>query len=401
MPEQLEITAGDGERRVVAVATGDFVLGSAADADVRVAAAGVEPRHLRFVRTGGGVRVEPTRAGATVTVNGEALFCKDLESGDTIELGRVRLRWLGGPVPPPAPRPTARRRPAGRAARAGSRPAPRVRRRGVPTWVAVVGLGGLCVAVGLLLVRHFSGSTWPSSPQHYVDLARTQLGNQQPQRALDTLAFALREATGATRAEALRLEADIRRLLADATEAPKLLAARREHDLVLGFAGRYLRDAVDRPAAREFVRLCAEWLTKHRDVCTRHSDGAGLLRAIQEQHDRHVALAALDQPDTAADVVFAARSRLRFQWRDYRGAVARLDAFLVRQPDDATVRAERDQMLADGEQWLHGRLRTVDALLTRGDVDNAARDLDELERWSVLPQWAPLVAERRQRLAGR
>jgi hypothetical protein len=107
----------------------------------------------------------------------------------------------------------------------------------------------------------------------------------------------------------------------------------------------------------------------------------------------------LSEPDTAADVIFAARARLRFPWRDYRGAMARLDAFLAARPADPDVVAERAKLLAEGERWLQGKLRSIDGLLDRGDTDNAERDLAQLERWSALPEWAAAVAERKQRLA--
>jgi hypothetical protein len=234
------------------------------------------------------------------------------------------------------------------------------------------------------LYRHFRGSTWPASPKHYVDLARAQFGNSEPQRALDTLSFALREATGAVREEALRLEAEIRRVQIEVAELPKLRIARDEHDLLLGFVGRYLRDGAARPAARE--RL--------------HQRSAVLeaLAQLAAERTRYLALAELATPDTAADVVFAARSRLRFQWRDYRGAMARLEAFLQQHPGDAEVEAECAKLRSEGREWLLDKLRFIDQLLGRGDRNNAERELAQLERWSVLPEWAPLVAERQRRL---
>ena len=102
-------------------------------------------------------------------------------------------------------------------------------------------------------------------------------------------------------------------------------------------------------------------------------------------------------PETADDVIFAARSRMRFQWRDYKGAFAALDGFLSSNADDAEVIAERKQMLSDGEQWLQKQLRRLDRQLERGDLDNAEKDLDKMEKWVVIPEWQAVVAERRAR----
>jgi hypothetical protein len=400
---EIEITGPGGVRRVpVPPQAAAIELGSDPTTEVVVVGEGILPRHLRFVRTDGGHRVEPVRAGATVRVGGEDLFCKDLRAGDVIELGAWRLRWLGDRQPAPvvvadrgrrAPsRPTVERA-AGRSRRL------RPRRS---SWLPAIAVFAAVLLAAFGLYRHFRGSTWPASPKHYVDLARAQFGNSEPQRALDTLSFALREATGPVREEALRLEADIRRVQLQTAELPKVMTARSEHDLLFGFVGRYLREAVERPAAREFVRCCDQWLERHRDVCQRHTEGLPLLAAIESERARFLGAAALDTPDTAADVVFAARSRLRFQWRDYRGAMARLDDFLRRHPGLADVERERAQLLTEGHEWLLGKLRFVDQLLARGERDHAERELQQLERWSTLPEWAPLVAERRQRLdAGR
>jgi hypothetical protein len=403
--DQLEIRGPHGERLLVPVRHGSFVVGSAPDADVRLAWPGVAAQHFRFVRVGAAVRVEPVQAGGTVEVNGEALFCKDLAAGDRIDVAGVHLRWLpDAGAPPPraaaAPATTAghRRRPP---RRDDSRPRHRARSRPVPTG-ALVAVGVLAVlGLAFVVFRALSGSTWPSSPQSYVDLARAQMENRQYQRALDTLAFAMREATGRTRAEAQQLEADIRKLMVETAEMPRVLAARSEHDQLLGFVSRYLRDGSTRPAARELVRLCDGWLERHAEVCGRHADGQPLLRTVEELRARHLPMAGLPGPDTADDVVFAARSRLRFQWRDYRGAIARLDAFLAAQPAEESVRRERAAIVAEGEQWLAGKFRHIDLLLQRGDLGNAEDDLAQLERWSVLPEWLPQLEERKRRLAAR
>jgi hypothetical protein len=393
--EHLEITAADGSVRRVAMVGDTMTLGSGAAADVQCGGPGVDAQHLRFVRTTRGVRVEPCRAGGLVAVNGEPLFCKDLAAGDVIALGDLELRWLAARAP--APRPPSGRTGAGTGARAKAGATRRPRAGRAPAWLVVGVLVGVALLGGALLLRTLARSSWPHTPQHYVDLAREQVGNGQPQRALDTLEFALRDATGPTLAQAQALQADIRRLLVERAGMPQIQAARQEHDLLAAFAARYLGAAVERPAARELVRLCDEWTRRHADACRGRTDGEPLLRAVEQLRAQHATAAALGEPDTAADVIFAARSRLRFQWRDYRGAIARLDAFLA-VGADAEVAAERARMLVDGEQWLQGKLRQVDLLLARGDRANAALDLQQLERWSALPEWAPLLQERRARL---
>ena len=87
--DQIEIKEATGARRVVPAHGVELVLGSGPDADIRVAATGVEGRHLRFVRSAKGVRVEAVRAGATVAINGQQLLCKDLQRGDVMKVAEV------------------------------------------------------------------------------------------------------------------------------------------------------------------------------------------------------------------------------------------------------------------------------------------------------------------------
>ena len=402
MSPHIELTNARGEVRKLTLPADKVVLGSGPDADLRIQGKGIEPKHLRFVATSFGHRVEPVRPGGTVCVNGEDLFCKDLEPQDVISVGSFELRWLATESPAAAAASAAANEPAERPAprtlrRSSSRRAPR---RSGANWLPISAVFLVVVGAAAIVLRTCAGSTWPHSPQHYVDLARSQMANNEPQRALDTLAFALRDATGAARDEALKLREDIQRAQIERTEQSKIEAARRDHDALHAFVARYLQDGPTRPAARELLRLVAEWLRDHAELCRRHSQGGALLNAVEGLQRRYEAIAVLAEPDTAADVVFAARCRLRFQWREYPAAVARLDAF-PGAATDAVIQREREAILTEGEEWLRGKLRTVDLLLDRGDTRNAGIDLDQLERWSVLPQWRPLLEERRRRLAGR
>jgi hypothetical protein len=393
---RIEITTDRGESLVVPIEGDKVWLGSGEASEVRVRARGVAPRQLCFVRTDHGYRVEPAVPGATVDVNGESLFCKDLDTGDRIEVAGLKIRWLADASPAvPGVRSRTARRGSAAVDRRSTR-APRSRRS--RSWVPVSALIAAVLLVLVFALRSLSGSTWPHSPQHYVDLARAQLSNDEPQRAMDTIAFALREAVGSAREEALALEAEIHRRRVERSEQPKVTAARQQHELLLSFVARNLRDAVTRPAARELVRMCDQWLALHTELCSRNAEGEPMLRATRELRSQYAAIAAIGEPDTAEDVLFAARSRLGYRWRDYLGAMQKLDEFLRAHPDAAELQQERDRMIAEGEQWLEGRLHGIDALLDRGDTGTAALDLDQLERWSMLPEWRSKVAPRRSRL---
>lgn len=400
MGERIEITdLRQGSRRIVAVDRERLVLGGAEGADIVLTGA-ADGASLLLQRVEHGYRIQPLRPGATVDVNGQELFCKDLSGGDVIEFGGHRLRWLGdsvGPAPTPPPAPRAERGPQRRQVSSAV-----TRARSSPTrgnhWLVAGPVVGVLVLLGVLILRSCSQSTWPRTPQHYVDLARQQHDNLQRELALQTLDFALREATGRTRDEALALQKEIQQALVHGRDVEQVLVARRALELVRSLEDRWLRtDPGSRPAARQLLREADEWARQHGDVCRRHPDGAPLLRTVDELRARHGPVAAMHEPDTGADVVFAARAALRFQQREYPVALARLDAFLARQ-GDAAVAAERAKIVAEGSAWLDERLKLIDGLLQRNDHGNARRELDSLRRSSILPEWADRLVPREARV---
>jgi hypothetical protein len=76
----LEIVAADGTRSILAISRGTHVL-------TRLG--------VQVVPVDGGVRIEPTTAGALLHLDGEELFCKQLCAGEFVVLDSVRLRLFG------------------------------------------------------------------------------------------------------------------------------------------------------------------------------------------------------------------------------------------------------------------------------------------------------------------
>ena len=396
MSSELEVVAADGTRSVLVLGRGGQVL---AELGVQV---------LPVV---GGVRIEPTSPGALLHIDGEELFCKQLCAGEFVVIDSVRLRLLGAASAASAqarqvaarasrrrsqPQPKPKQKPEARSSEGPARSRVRARRR--TSWVPASAITAAVLLLVVFVVQRLQDSTWPHSPKHFVELAQAQFDNNKLERALETLAFALRDATGDEHAHAVALDEKIRSRMLENAAAQQVLRAQHEHDLLKSFVATYLK-SVERPAARECVRLCDAWLDTHREACSVHPQGKRLLQAIEAMRERFVIPAALGSAESAADVLFAARSMLRFQWRDYIGAMARLDAFLARNQGHAEVSAAREDMLAEGEQWLQKRLQRLDRTLARGDTGNAETDLNQLERWVAIPRWRTRIAERRAKLA--
>lgn len=406
MGDRLEIAdVESGDRRIVDVPATTVHLVLTADGGLELDTVGTGAL-VRLVPTRNGYRLEPSAPGGHVVVNGEELFCKDLRAGDAFVLGGHRLRWLGSPGPATggagaaeARARTGSRRPApaggeATAARAGRRGASRSRRSAVPVATAVA----IALGVAALTLRACARADWPRTPQHYVDLARTQFAGGRGNEALATLDFALRDATGATRVAAEALRREVEQALVAAADVVVLQTAREDLERLEAFRDRFLATDRSRPPARELVRQCDAFLQQHGAALQRAEGGAPLLQQARALRDAHATLADLASPDVAADVVFAARAGLRFQTREYKAAVARLDAFLLQNPGAAEVDRERTAILAEGATWLAERLRQVDGLLARGDRDGARAMFRALERHALLPEWEPMAAPTRSRL---
>ena len=433
MTDRVEITdSSTGQPRIVPVEGRSVVIGSGLDAGIVVP--GLDATALRLVETDRGYRAEPGRPGATLVVNGEALYAKELVVGDVIDLGVVRLRWLSGPraaLPPPvrvtaapvqqraasqpsparevhqpAQRPPPAHQPASpKPPRRPStpRPAPsrqpRPRRRSpAPVMIGVL----LAVVVGVaMMLRACAGSTWPKTPQFYVDLARSQFVNGRYQDALGTLQFALGEAQGPAREQALALQQQINRALAVASDASLVQAARSDLALLRSFVTRYLQaDPGSRPAARELLRQCRAWQQQHGVVAGRDRDAGAMATEVEALRQRFAAAAHEGEADTQADVLFAATAQLRFQRREYKAAMRILDDYLAGHPDAADVRAARAEMLASGAEWLQQKLRLVDQLIGLQRFAEAQKELRALQQVAELPEWRETFAAREGQLQG-
>lgn len=363
---------------------------------------------LRARRVGEVVRVEPLGPGQQLSVDGETLFCKDLVAGATAEVDGLSLRLLElVETAAPGARTGAERprghRDRGAGAAGGAVGARRrsaaVRRRS--SALPAIAVTAAVVLVGVFVFRRLEDSTWPQSPAHFVELARHQLDNNRPERALETLAFALREASGETRRQAEKLQTEIRERLLEQSAGVEVSRAQARLQALRSFVSTELDAAGSGPqraAARELVRLADEWLQEFGEVTSWHSRGKVLREEVERLRSHYLPATEPGRPETADDVLFSAQSRLRFVIRDYVGALARLDGWLAAHPDDARVEAERARMLEEGGQWLDRQLERLGSALDQGRLYNVERDLAQLEQKAAIPAWQERIAALRARV---
>ncbi len=404
MAARLELQGADGARAAFALGASAVVL-RASGKGVEVAAAGdARGAELRIVPTRAGFRLEPVRPGAMVQVGGQELFCKDLADGDAFAVEGRRVVFRSDVV--------AAARPSGAAAQDGRRPSDmppsrsevvaRTRERSRRERVSkplLASFVSLALLVGFVALRWLDVATSGHDPEELLVFATLDFERGQYASARQRIEEAVRDGDLEVRAKATELRARIDAVEKQAEAAAVLQRAREAAESLRSFEDRYARNGLERPAARELLRMCDAWSAEHAQRVLAADGGAALLAAVKAQRDRAEAKAEASQPENAADAAFAARARLRFVVREYKAAVARIDAFVAAHPDDVLARSEADAIRAEGKAWIENQVARLLQQLDRGEVDRVREESQQIERLAVLPDWQPLFAPVRERIA--
>jgi tetratricopeptide (TPR) repeat protein len=420
---------------------------------------GVGPAALRVSSTPRGRRVE----GAGLVVNGKPVERRELRHGDRIEIGGVTIAYreadkpwpvepepigagldlridpipakrtansarsaapstgkaravaapTGGraqPVPPVrASAPVAKGR--GRAEREertdadhGDRAGRRDRRRSSGSPWLLWNLILVVAVVGFVLMRSMISGKIERDARDLLTLAHSQYRSGDASAALATLGLALeRDPDGETRSRIAALRKQIEDAAKLAADAPLVAAAERDHREIERFLEINLAVDPSRAAAREFLRLCDAWLTNHARIADRNADVDRWRSGVKEARRRFEALAAMDTPDTAADVLFVASRCLRFEVRDYRRAIVALESWLQSADADSdganAVRTELQSLREKGPSWLAEHRAKIERMVDRGETQRAIMELKRLLDGPRVPaEWLGDAASRLSQL---
>ena len=405
---RLELPDFEGKRREIAIDAAGVLL-RASGKGVAVADAGGDTRgaELRIAPTRSGLRLEPVRAGAMVEVDGEQLFCKDLEDGDSFSVGSARVVFRSDA--PVAVRTGGIGAPTGRSSGSGAPPPPsrgeaavRTRQRSAREQTSkplLISLVSLSLLVAFAALRWMDSATSGRDPEELLVFATLDFERGQYASARQRIDEAVRDGDLDIRAKAAELRARIDAVEKQAEASAMVQRAREGVETLRSFEDRYARNGLERPAARELLRMCDAWIAEHAQRIAGGAGADSLVASVKAQRDRAAAKAEASQPETGADAAFAARARLRFVVREYKVAVARIDAFVASHPDDAFAVSEAAAIRAEGKEWIAKQATRLLQQLDRGDVDRVREELQQIERFAVLPEWEPVVAPVRERLA--
>lgn len=407
----------DGEARLYDLLDEECSVGSATDCSLRVDVEGVASRCARIWREGDAVWIGPAD-GASLVVGGEAVEVRRrLWHGDKVELGPgAALEFVDptarapAPVRPAAPVipavpviPAAPRIPAAPVMRAASIAIPSVgrerrarterRERGPerkrpfdrppsrPAWHLFSGLILLGIAVVWILIRVAGGAGGARSVEDLLALAEAQQARGNLQLALRTAETAIERADGDARllAAVLAFEAKARAALQLANDLGELDLARHAEANLKVFERSYLlAEPTNRAACREFVRLADRWESRYAQTCERYDESRPLVAVVAALRAKYAGPAALDEPDVADDVLFAALRATRLKRPRYREALERLDEFLAGQPsapDAARVRTFREEQERAGRAWLEDQIQVLRRERERGRTDAVLAEL--------------------------
>ncbi|MGE0142199.1 MAG: hypothetical protein AB7I19_10095 [Planctomycetota bacterium] len=420
---------------------------------------GVGPAALRVCSTPRGRRVE----GAGLVVNGKPVARRELRHGDRIEVGGVTIAYreadkpwpvepepIGDgldlridPIPakgkgtparqtaPPAGKPPASVAPlGGRAQQAapirasapvgkgrgraertdrtdddrGDRGGRRDRRRSSGSPWLLWNLVLVVAVVAFVLIRSMSSGKIERDARDLLNLAHSQYRSGDGSAALATLGLALeRDPDGETRSKIAALRKQIEDAAKLAADAPLVAAAERDHREIERFLEINLAADPTRPAAREFLRLCDVWLTTHARIADRNADLDRWRSGVKESRRRFEALAAMDTPDTADDVLFVASRCMRFEVRDYRRAIVALESWLSGADENSdgakAVRTELQSLREKGPGWLAEHRAKIERMVDRGETQRAIMELKRLLDGPRVPaEWLGDAASRLSQL---
>ena len=409
-------------RKIYEILEDRVTVGSDAENEVRLPE-GIGGRQcLLLTRDGDSYRIAALRSAATIRINGDDLTEQTLRHGDRIEVDGTVLLFLDESqeaaaqeeAPPETPPLSTADLANAAAQQLGARPRTGARARTTPsasgrqrdrprrrsgrdprTLPMTSALVCLIAAAAYYLVKTSPGG-FSRSPESLLSLAKHQAQQGHLDRALGTLESALQMTpSGATRTAIEQqidtIQATLRRRLDQGTLSNAATGFRNLQQ----FESAYLeRTPTHRPACREIVRKIDAWLASYSTVCRQYEDEAVMIADTQAMRTRYAPAARLTEPDTAEDVMFVARSKVRVRGkRRYREAVETLDAFLERAPGDAQageVRQMRDDLVPEGESWLARALRQVEKMIAAEMLDDARRQLDFLTE-QALPEWGDQI----------
>ncbi len=383
---------------------GRAIVGSAVDADVRVAA--LAPHQLVVQRAASGFLAIAAKGTTGFMVNGERRARHKLADGDVLEVGEVRIVFEAAAESATAADLSSAadsiasdlglRAPV-RSRHRASAPRPRRGRSGL--WVSTM----VAIAIGGAAVW-YQVAQGRTTVDGLLDSAERFVAGGEVSRAESVLAAA--EAMAPVGAARQRLTALVERVEVERRRRSgevALAAARNELQTLRNFERAYAarEGAAAREPARELVRMIDRWLARHAAVCERVAGGEAELTEVRALRARHATVARLGEPDRVDDVLFRARHAVRLKRRRYAAALAELDGYTAateaeRQP----VRALRAQLLVEAEAWLEDQVGRIKALLERGERSLAADELAHLEEHG-LADWGPRLQPLRAALDAR
>ncbi|MFK7929802.1 MAG: hypothetical protein AB8H79_16535, partial [Myxococcota bacterium] len=383
---RIAIHAGE-QRRIYQVLDDVLTLGDGQDADIRISGAGLQQLHLRVVRMDDGFRLECLGSEGSFDFEGEARRDVTLKHGDSVQLEHVELTFLIE-APDPEPRARSRRREGGGrglgrddVGRAGGarRRQPKVRRAGMPTWAVASCVMASLVAVAALVLQATGGGGGRRSTEDYLELARQQWERGASAEALSTLELARMTADGGERRAVDLLEGRIHDGLQARVDATVIQNGRTDLRSMRNVEERYLvPDPSHRPAARELMRQVATWESMYGEPAARLPEFADLKQQVRMLRTRYGAVAAMDEPDHAEDVLFSAQWRMRLKPRRLLEALEMVEDWLAQNGDTPEVLECKADCEREATKMVDAQLTTVRILLARDDLQGARSKLEEL-----------------------
>lgn len=179
------------------------------------------------------------------------------------------------------------------------------------------------------------------------------------------------------------LKAKVDAQIAFVADKPSLDLATKSVEAMRELQTQYPAGKRPLPVIRELARTSKAWLDRFAAVAKKHETTAKLVSEVQLVQDSNRALAQLDRPDDAADVLFAVDRRLAVANPQFFEAVRQIDDYVNSHPNDPKLddlRSRRSAIVETARTALETHEASAKSLLAEKKIADAQKHLEGMRR---------------------
>jgi len=252
-------------------------------------------------------------------------------------------------------------------------------------WPWIVGAGALVLVIPFAFKLFGGGSYYvEESASAIATRADEHLQRGEFTQARDDIALArLRSPDDDTVARLDALKTKVDAALALAADQPTLDLATKSIEALRELQAQYPAGNRPVPVVRELAKTSKSWLDRFAPVAKKYDATRKLADEAQLVWDSNRAIAQLDRPDDAADVLFAVDRRLAVANPQFFEAIRQIDDYVNTHKNDPKaddLRARRSAIRDEARAALEKHEATAKSLLAEKKIADALKQVEGMRR---------------------